>query len=156
MVKAPRVILTACRGLPGSGKTYWAQAWLEYMAIEGRRGALARVNRDDLRAMLFDAGYRASTEFIELRVTAAQHVMIRALLGKGVSVIVDDTNLHPEHMQELRELARKCRAQFEIRDFTDVPLDTCIARDTLRPRPVGEAVIRDMWQRHLAPREDTA
>lgn len=150
--RTPRAILTACRGLPGSGKTYWARAWLEWMAIEGHRGHLVRVNRDDLRRMMFDSDYRKPTEFIELRVTAAQHAMISALLRMGVSVIVDDTNLYPEHMQLLRELARKCRAEFVIRDFTAVPLDICIARDVLRPDPVGEEIIRDMWARHLAPR----
>ena len=156
--KRARATLTICRGLPGSGKTWWARAWLDLVATEGRRGTLARVNRDDLRAMMFDPAYRHPVEYVEVRVTAAQHAQIRYLLTMGVSVICDDTNLHPDHVLALQDLARKCRADAVIRDFTGVSLETCIARDTQRPQPVGAEVIRDMWRRHLAPRtvEETA
>jgi len=35
--------------------------------------------------------------------------------------------------------------------MTDVSLETCIERDRRRPNYVGEKVIRDMWERYLAP-----
>jgi hypothetical protein len=56
-------------------------------------------------------------------------------------------------VRELAELAYSCDADFVVRDFTDVPLDVCIARDADRgPDHVGEAVIRAMWERHLKGR----
>ncbi|WP_422646953.1 AAA family ATPase [Actinoalloteichus caeruleus] len=138
--------LIATRGLPGSGKTTWAK---RYVAKSGDRAV--RVNRDDLRVMLHGAAsHRGATE---RQVTAAQHALIRAQLDLGVTVVVDDTNLRARYLRELRDLARRSGADFEVRDFTSVPLEDCVARDAAREEPVGEGVIRDLWRRYLAGRE---
>jgi hypothetical protein len=57
-------------------------------------------------------------------------------------------------VRDWADLAGRHGAHFEVRDFTDVPLDECIRRDATRPKEerVGEAAIRSMHQRYLAGR----
>ncbi len=140
---APHVAtLTITRGLPGSGKTTWAKA---------QRGHV-RVNRDDLRRMLH--GGPLLTGWAEIQVTLAQRALVAGLLRGGVNVICDDTNLRTRAVKDLAALGRSYGAQVVIRDFTDVPLEECLARDAGRPEDerVGEQAIRRMYQRYLAGR----
>jgi predicted kinase len=134
--------LTLTRGLPASGKTTWARQ---------QRGHV-RVNRDELRRMLH--GGPLLTGWAEVQVTLAQRAQVEALLGAGVNVICDDTNLRTRALRELAELGRQAGAEVVVHDFTDVPVDECVARDATRPEGerVGAAVIRDMWRRYLAGR----
>ncbi len=134
--------LTITRGLPGSGKTTWAK----------QQGGHVRVNRDDLRRMLH--GGPLQTGWAEVQVTLAQQAQVEALLRAGVNVVCDDTNLRARYVRELAELGRAAGATVVVKDFTEVPLDECIARDAVRPEPerVGEEAIRGMWQRYLAGR----
>lgn len=74
-------------------------------------------------------------------------------LGSGYNVIVDDTNLHPKNESRLREIAFAHKAQFETKDFTDVPIQTCIQRDLQRLDSVGEAVIKKMYYKYLVKQE---
>jgi len=84
----------------------------------------------------------------------AQRAQIEALLRAGVNVICDDTNLRARYARELADLGRQCGAEVVFRDFTDVPLEECIARDAQREgnARVGEEGIRGMYQRYLAGR----
>jgi len=134
--------LTITRGLPGSGKTTWAR----------QQAGHVRVNRDELRRMLH--GGPLHTGWAEVQVTLAQQAQVDALLRAGLNVICDDTNLRAKAVRELAELGRQAGASVVVRDFTQVPVEVCIARDALRPEPerVGEDVIREMWQRYLAGR----
>lgn len=135
------------KGLPGSGKSTWALA-----RVRADEGGTKRVNKDDLRRML-DAGEwsKANEKFI----LVARDVLVANILGHGHNVIVDDTNLAPKHEATLRQLARNVSNStgkpvgFEIKDFTDVPVDVCIKRDLERLHSVGEKVIRDMWRKYL-------
>jgi predicted kinase len=140
-------VLYAYRGLPGSGKSTHAAAWVAQ--DPARR---ARVNRDSLRRMLHGGHQSGQAGSTELQVTAASHAAITALLQGGRDVACDDTNLRQRVVRELADLARRAGADFTIRDFTDVALQTCIDRDAARDRTVGEAVIRDMHTRYLRGR----
>jgi predicted kinase len=132
--------LTLTRGLPASGKTTWARA---------QAGAV-RVNRDDLRRMLHGAATHEGRA--EVMVTVAQRAQLDALLRAGADVICDDTNLRSRVLRELAEMGLACGARVVLRDFTDVPVEECIARDAARDPAsrVGEAVIRGMYDRYLA------
>jgi predicted kinase len=136
-----RLLIT--RGLPASGKTTFARK------LQPR---VVRVNRDDLRRMLH--GERLYAQWSEGQVTHAQRSSVKALLRAHTDVIVDDTNLRAKTCREWAELAARCGALFEVHDFTDVPLEECIRRDTERPADdqVGEAAIRKMHARYLAGR----
>jgi len=132
-----KLIMT--KGLPGSGKSTWAKQMVEESGFK-------RVNKDDLRAMI-DGGKwsKANEKFIlNIRDRIVQH----ALLARH-NIIVDDTNLHPKHEENLRAEAKSNGAEFKIKDFTDVPLQTCIERDLLRQVSVGKDVILKMHREFL-------
>ncbi|QIS05892.1 AAA family ATPase [Nocardia brasiliensis] len=118
--------LVITRGYPGCGKTTYALNWVA--AQSGR----ARVNRDDLRAMLFN-GEGILTDAQECDVTAAQKSMAASLLDQGTSVIVDDTNLRLRVACNWADLAHEHGAAFQCVDFhTDA--QTCIERNRARQR----------------------
>lgn len=140
-----KLIIT--RGLPASGKSTWARAWV----AEDRENRV-RVNRDDLRKMLDDGEFVKGVT--EKRVLAARDAMIRQFLGYGYEVVVDDTNLPMRVARDLKKLADKAGAEFEIMEFTDVDVNLCIHRDAMRDeKTVGGNVILDMHQRYLKGRE---
>lgn len=133
--------LFICRGLPASGKTTRARAWV---AEEPTRRA--RVNRDDLRAMLRDSVWLGAGP--EVAIVAARDATIRALLALGYDVVSDDTNLERPKVEALRAVAFSCGAAVEVWDMRDVPVDECIERDIVRDAAtgsgVGEHVIREL------------
>ena len=138
-----KIIMT--KGLPGCGKTTWAK---EY---QGKNPNTIRVNKDDLRSMLHNGVHSKGREkfVIELR----DHIVIESL-NSGHDVIVDDTNYNPIHEERLRFIAEvngNRDALFEIKDFSNVPLDECIKRDAKRDKPIGEKVIRTMYNQYLKP-----
>ncbi|MEV1332562.1 AAA family ATPase [Micromonospora costi] len=137
----PRLIAT--RGLPASGKTTFARTL---------QPSVVRVNRDDLRRMLH--GERLFTQWAEAQVTTAQRAQVEALLRARADVCVDDTNLRARTLRDWAELAARYGADFEVHDFTDVPLDECLRRDAARPEAerVGEAAIRRLHERYLEGR----
>lgn len=142
--------LICTRGLPASGKTTWAR---EQVAA-AEPGAVVRLNRDDLRAMMHGKSHLIYAT--EEQVSLVQHGGIGALLKSGVTVIVDDTNLRARHLRNLAEIAWRNGAEFRVQDFTDVPLEECIARDLVRcgtdRQHVGEDVIRGMHRSYIAGR----
>ena len=126
------------KGLPGSGKTKRAVE----MLAENPNG-IKRVSKDDLRAMLDNSKWSGDAEKFVLKVRDA---LISLVLDEHRHVIVDDTNLHPRHLERIKQLAIG-KATVEIVDFTDVPVETCIERDLKRYDSVGERVIwRTYWQ----------
>ena len=149
------VVLTIYRGLPGSGKTVDART----RQVERPLGDVVRVNRDDLRAMLFSKSYRGTPiPEIENVVTRVQHDMIRTLLELGVDVLCDDTNLNPEFLPLLHEVAHRAGAEIQVVDLTGVDYWECIMRDRRRSDEhyVGGDVIEDMWRRYLKPKPTDA
>lgn len=128
------------KGLPASGKSTWAK---EFLAKN--KGAYKRVNKDDLRAMLDDGHWSKANEQFVLR---QRDALILAALEDGKHVIVDDTNLHPKHEQQVRQLVRG-KAEVEVR-FFEADVDECIERDAGRAKSVGAKVIRQMHRQFLA------
>lgn len=128
-------------GLPASGKSTWAKE--EVLKSNGRT---KRINKDDLRAM-FDAGQWSKQN--EKLIVAARNELICLALSNGKDVIVDDTNFGP-HEADLQAIADDYEAEFVVKDFTDVPLQTCIDRDSARgEKSVGEDVIKRMYNSFL-------
>lgn len=138
--KAPRLTITV--GLPGCGKTAWAEA-----EVANARRPTVRVSRDDYRRKFgFPAhGDRQQEE----EVSGAVNRRTRALLERGTDVIRDDMFLRAGYIENYWCISRECGAEFRVKDLTGVPLEVCVARDALRPEPVGEAVIRNLWERYV-------
>jgi predicted kinase len=133
-------LLVVTRGLPGCGKTTRARAW-----VAADPAGRARVNRDDLRAMLHEGAFRGGDT--EEQIVAVRNAAISTLLRHRVDVICDDTNLPRRSLRDLGALAARQGARVEVWDMTDVPVGVCLARDAAREHPVGEAVIRDLAAR---------
>lgn len=139
--------LIICKGLSGSGKSTWAeqQALSSAMSAEDFIQHKIVVNKDRIRRNLELQGWTWSKER-EADVIKERDMLISYYLGNGNTVISDDTNLAPKHETRLRELAKQFGAPVEIKDFRDVPIATCIERDSKREGKarVGAKVILDM------------
>lgn len=134
-----KLIMT--KGLPASGKTTWAKE-----EVLKSKGKTKRINKDDLRAML-DAGEWSDKN--EAHILKVRDKLIIHYMSNGYNVIVDDTNLAEKHEKTLQELAQGFQAMFEVKDFTEVPLQTCLDRDSARPNSVGAKVIKGMHRQFL-------
>jgi predicted kinase len=138
MSKQQKIILV--KGIPGSGKSTWAKEF-----VKDSKGKFKRVNKDDIRAMVDLGKYSKGREAFVLNVRDA---IIRETLNLGVSIIVDDTNLHESHEITIRAIAAEYEnVEVEINDsFLEVPVAECIRRDKLRSGKVkvGHMVILRM------------
>lgn len=128
--------LTITRGLPASGKSTFARQWLA-LEPETRR----RVNRDDIRAMLFHKPTYTIDQ--EKQVTALVRQAVKDLLKADFDVITDDTNIRPKYVREWARFAKANKASFHVVEF-NVDVEECIGRDAMRAHPVGPDVIRGM------------
>lgn len=130
-------MLLMLKGLPASGKSTYAKE----LADKG----WARVNKDDLRAMINNGKWSKENE---KQVINLRNALIEQYLDAGYSVVVDDTNLDPKHEKYLSELAASLLVEFEVKLF-DTPISECIRRDALRENPVGKKVIWGMFNQYL-------
>lgn len=130
------------KGLPGSGKTTWAHEFLE------RNPNTVLVSKDDLRATMFNSAW---TKGREKEILAVRDFIVTQGLQLKKNVIVHDTNFVPKHEQRLREIAKLSDSDFEIVDFTHIPVAQCIEQDLRRPDSVGEKVIKQMYNDWLKP-----
>lgn len=137
-----------CRGYPASGKTTWAEE--QVSAHE----STVHVSRDDIRFNYLKLDRGVGTQEQENIVTRVQHLIVSELIGRGYTVILDDTNLPLKRAREWAQTAVSWGAEWEVKDF---PVDaaTCVQRDTDRyldgGRYVGEDVIRGMAARFQFP-----
>lgn len=135
------------KGLPASGKTTWAKELMKQWPEKYKR-----INKDDLRSM-FDGGVwsKRNEQFV---LHVRDYLIVQALMD-GFDVIVDDTNLHPKHEEQIKKIVKAIMEDFiiEIKEF-DTPLQECIDRDRVRTNRVGEKVIRDMHARFLYKQPD--
>ncbi len=125
------------RGLPGSGKSTLAKKLLKDSATP-----LARVNKDDLRAMHYFSKWHPKREGVVIQTEKA---LIRQLLASKTSVLVDNTNLGSKHADTYKALADEAGAKFSINNSClSVPVEECIARDHQRGLDGGVAVGKDV------------
>lgn len=129
------------RGIPGSGKSTYARKWVFDGTPRNRR---ARVNRDDIRKQLYGVDFGVPVE--ETVVTAVEDAMIRSLLSKGVSVIVDDCNISQRYINRFKKMGEEFGAEVSV-NLINVELQVAIERNQGRERFVPVHVIEDMYKR---------
>ena len=122
------------RGLPGSGKTTEARALVD------TSGTFGRVNRDDLRQMLFNGKWSGQKEGLVIEIE--KHI-VALLKDFGYSAVVDDTNLFRTHLDMWKQEATRHNMCFEISE-PDTTLNECLFRDASRIEQVGAAIIYRM------------
>lgn len=131
------------RGLPASGKSTFAKQFI----LDNPN--YARVNRDDLRAMLFGMKFSSKNEDM---VSYVCDLAILEAMIKGRGVVVDETSLNPKRMTQLKKYAADHNYEVEIKEF-DKDVELCILHDMTRPNPVGSKAIMQMYERYIAPNE---
>jgi predicted kinase len=131
--------LIMMKGLPGSGKSTLARQMV------GNGKTCIRVNRDDIRSMLYGHNYNFSKNKEDLVIRAERSIAQYALAEK-CNCIIDDTNLSAKNKILWSEVARDYSSEFKVVDLTKtVTVDECINRDYLRTSGrVGRAVIERM------------
>ena len=142
-----RIILT--RGIPASGKSTWAKQEV----LKDPEHSI-RINRDDLRNMC--GKYWVPTR--EKYITACKGtILINAINFKFDTIIIDEMNLNPKENGYLKGIVSMMYDTFkdnndkyiiEIKDFTNVPLDVCLERNSKRENPIGENVIRGIFNKY--------
>lgn len=124
--------LIVYQGIQGSGKSTAAKAFV----LEDPNNRV-RVNRDDIRLMLG----KPFNPAIENLVTEIETASLEAAMAMGKTVVSDNMNMNPKTISFLEGLANRFGYEIEYR-FIYTPLEECIERDSKRPNPVGEKVIR--------------
>ena len=141
----PQIIVT--RGLPGSGKSTWAQR----IVLEEDWPHVI-VERDELRMALFRSYWTGNQED-EAKVTRLQESLVRSFLREGTSVIISDTHLPDRSVKKWLELGHELSVPVEVKDFRDVPLEKVLANNAERnkwsSKRVPEEVIRDKYNRFI-------
>lgn len=141
-----KIILT--RGLPGSGKSTWAQAYA------GNHVNHVIVERDDLRMQLFGSYWTGKQEDEE-RVTRLQEKLVRAALSEDMTVIVSDTHLPDRSVKKWLKLGHELGVSVEVKDFRHVPLAVCLGRNAVRDddKVVPVEVVEDKYNRFIKGRD---
>ena len=121
-------------GIPGSGKTTWAKEFLQ------KNPDYVKFGRDEFRFML------RNSPVLEMKgenlVTTLFYQGVRKAILTGYNVILDNTFCKLKYInQAIKEL--NDIADIDYRYF-DMPAKTCIERDELREKKVGEKIINKM------------
>jgi hypothetical protein len=75
-------------------------------------------------------------------------------MESGYDIVVDNMNLNPNEWTSFKDIIKNfndSQKEFvytlEFRDFF-IPVEECIARDALRPNPIGAKVIKETYRRY--------
>ena len=134
-----KIILT--QGIQGSGKTTWAKAWV----AEDPEHRI-RINNDDITSMW---GQPFGTSGLYERLKNTRVFMICRAISEGLDIVVDNMNLSNSSLKEIQTITEDNDYVIEYKDFTKVPLEVCIERDSKRPNPIGEKIIRETYNKYI-------
>lgn len=139
---AARPSLVVVSGLPGTGKSYFSARLAE-------RAGFVILESDALRKVLFPSpDYSAASS---ARLFRAIHLLVERLLRRGISVILDATNLFETHREHLYSIAERTEAKLilvEVRAPPEVVHARMEERRSLRSQ--GAAVSSDAdWSVYL-------
>lgn len=135
------------RGISGSGKTTKARS-----IVNADPEHFIRFNNDDIRNML--GKYWVTSR--EPVVTKLKESFLLEAMDRQYNIVVDNLNLNPkevkfyeDHINNFNSNLKEGLEPYAI-EFIDcfIPIEECIRRDSLRPNPIGENVIREQWRKY--------
>lgn len=145
----PKIIL--CRGIQGSGKTTFAKQWV----LEDPEHRV-RFNNDDIRNMLGKYWVPSREDLVnDLKKTFLWSSMLY-----GFDIVIDNMNLNPKELEYYNRVLDdwnnpkgaisdmvRLKYYLEFKNFF-IPLEECIERDSKRPNPIGEEVIKKTYEKY--------
>ena len=140
-----------CRGIQGSGKTTWAKQWV----LEDPEHRV-RFNNDDIRNMLGKYWVPSREDLVK----DLKNTFLWSSMSYGFDIVIDNMNLNPKELEYYNKVLDnwnnskgivpdvvKPKYYLEIKNFF-TPLQEYIERDSKRPNPIGEKVIRGTYERY--------
>ena len=137
----PTLILLV--GVPGSGKTTYAEKYIE------EHSNIIHTSSDQIRAELWG---NEATQGDNNEVFSLMQSRTIDALNNGLSVVYDATNITRKDRSYIIALCPKF-VKIECH-IVWAPIETCIERDAARDRTVGKEVIDRMLKRFQAPYYD--
>lgn len=134
-----KIILT--QGIQGSGKTTWAKAWV----AEDPEHRI-RINNDDITSMW---GQPFGTPGLYERLKMFRMLMINQAVSEGLDIVIDNMNLSNSSLKEIQTITEVNDYVIEYKDFTKVPLEVCIERDSKRENPIGAEIITNTYNKYI-------
>lgn len=140
-----------CRGIQGSGKTTWAKQWV----LEDPEHRV-RFNNDDIRNMLGKYWVPSREDLVK----SLRSAFLLNSMSYGFDIVIDNMNLNPKELEyyngvldgwnspkgAVPDVVRP-KYSLKFKDFF-IPLQDCIERDSKRPNPIGEEVIRKTYEKY--------
>jgi tRNA uridine 5-carbamoylmethylation protein Kti12 len=93
----------------------------------------------------------------EIMVTVLYRRFLEAAMELGYNIVIDNMNLNSKTCRDIEASVKHFNSdpiystypkyEVEYKDFF-TPLEECIRRDSLRPNPIGEKVIRSTYNRY--------
>lgn len=142
--------IIVCQGLPASGKSTWAKQW-----VSEDSNHRVRFNRDDVRNML-GVYWVPSREGL---INSIYGTFMNEAMLAGYDIVIDNMNLNKKTLLEIEQYVTEfnewirlspldIRYDIEYKTFFDVPVETLIERDSKREHPIGEKVIKDLYNKY--------
>ena len=121
-------------GVPGAGKTTVAKKVVDK--------GYHYLNADQIRAELYGS---ESEQGDKEEVFAIFFQRLEEAMEKGLSIVIDNTNLNPRQREPILERAKRFGYQDVQLWFLDVPLPLCLARNQNRERIVPDDIVTNMY-----------
>lgn len=143
----PKIILT--QGIQGSGKSTFAKKWVEEDPVHR-----VRWNNDDCRRMCGPYWIPERETFIRI----LKESFLSTAMMAPKDIVVDNMNLNPKTINYYKDLVNgynkvaNSRGQelytLEYKQFFNISVDECILRDSMRPNPIGEKIIKSTYRKY--------
>ena len=128
-------------GIPGSGKSTYAK-----QVIAKDPANWARINNDDLRAMLNGSVWSADYEKF---ITDTRNYLIRDALKRGKNVIIDNLNINRRHFDDVSKIAKSVNVDVQIYEKAFfIELEEAMERNAKREGTarVPDDVVKKWWK----------
>ena len=143
--------LILMQGIQASGKSTWSRNWV----LEDPEHRL-RFSNDDIRNMYGKYWILSREHMVK---NALRNFVGHAIIS-GYDIVIDNMNLNPKELEYYNRVLDdwnnpkgivpavvRPKYDLEFKDFF-IPLQDCIERDSKRPNPIGEEVIRKTYEKY--------